>query len=170
MPRKFFLSVSLIVIFALYVLFQNNRAENRSIVLPAADKNKRIILTPEAPPTPSPEPAGSGAPVSAGEQTPKSASLAAFKNGEFTGNIIDAYYGNVQVKAVIQGGKIIDVRFLDYPHHRDTSMAINDYAMPILRTEAIQAQSAQVDGVSGATFTSQAFQESLAGALLQAKN
>lgn len=168
MPRKIFLSVSLIVIFALYVLFQNNRAENRNIILPATDKNKRVILTPK--PAPAPESAGSEAPVSVEGQAPKSGSLAAFKDGEFTGNIIDAYYGNVQVKAVIQGGKIIDVQFLDYPHHRDTSVAINDYAMPILKTEAIQAQSALVDAVSGATFTSQAFQESLTDALLQAKN
>lgn len=92
-----------------------------------------------------------------------------YKNGEYTGNIADAYYGNVQVKATISGGKITDVQFLDYPNDRQNSIRINTYAMPILKSEAIQAQSAKVDVVSGATATSGAFQESLASTLAQAK-
>lgn len=92
-----------------------------------------------------------------------------YKNGNYTGNIADAYYGNVQVKAVISSGKITDVQFLDYPNDRQNSIHINTYAMPILKSEAIKAQSAKVDVVSGATATSEAFQESLASALAQAK-
>ncbi|MBI3260359.1 MAG: FMN-binding protein, partial [Ignavibacteriae bacterium] len=53
---------------------------------------------------------------------------------------------------------------------RKKSIEINRRATPLLKTEAIQAQNAQVDIVSGATLTSQAFQESLADALSQAKN
>ncbi len=92
-----------------------------------------------------------------------------YKNGEFIGNIADAYYGNVQVKAVISGGKITDVQFLDYPHDRQNSIRINTYAMPILKSEAIKAQNAEVDVVSGASATSEAFKESLSSALAQAK-
>lgn len=93
----------------------------------------------------------------------------AYKDGSYTGSVIDAFYGNVQVKATISNGKITDVAFLDYPHDRRTSQEINSQAMPILKQEAIQVQSANVDIVSGATATSQAFVESLQSALNQAK-
>jgi uncharacterized protein with FMN-binding domain len=88
-----------------------------------------------------------------------------YKDGTYTGNIIDAYYGNVQVQAIIQAGKITNVQFLDYPHDRRTSLRINKIAGPYLTTEAIQAQSAQVDLISGATLTSEAFVQSLQTAL-----
>lgn len=92
-----------------------------------------------------------------------------YRDGQYTGPIADAYYGNVQVQVVVSGGKINDVRFLDYPHDRNNSIRINNYAMPILKQEAIAAQTANVDIVSGATATSDAFLQSFAGALAQAK-
>ena len=91
-----------------------------------------------------------------------------YKDGTYTGNPADAFYGNIQVQAIISGGRITDVQFLQYPNDRSTSIAINSQAMPYLKQEAIQAQSANVDIVSGATDSSQAFQESLASALSQA--
>lgn len=91
-----------------------------------------------------------------------------YRDGEYTGAVADAYFGNVQVKATIQAGKIADVQFLQYPSDRSTSQEINAVAMPSLQSEAIQAQSANVDIVSGATQTSLAFQQSLADALSQA--
>lgn len=92
-----------------------------------------------------------------------------YTDGSYTGSAEDAYYGTVQVNAIVTNGKIDDVQFLQYPNTRNTSRTINNKAMPILTQEAIQAQSAEVDGVSGATFTSQAFIQSLASALAQAK-
>jgi len=94
---------------------------------------------------------------------------AGYKDGEYAGPVTDAFYGQVQVKAVIQQGKIADVQFLQYPNDRRTSIRINNIAMPYLVSEAIQAQSAQVDIISGATLTSQAFAESLQSALATAK-
>ena len=91
-----------------------------------------------------------------------------YKDGSYIGSSADAYYGLVQVKAVISGGKITDVQFLSYPQDRNTSQQINSFAMPNLISEAIQAQSANVNMVSGASETSQAFQKSLASALAQA--
>lgn len=91
-----------------------------------------------------------------------------YKNGEYVGQSADAYYGNIQVKAVIKNGQIVDVVFLDYPQDRNTSVWINTQAMPLLRDEAIQAQSAQVNIVSGATDSSGAFISSLSSALSQA--
>lgn len=91
-----------------------------------------------------------------------------YRNGQYTGSVADAFYGNVQVRVTVAGGKVTDVHFLQYPNDRSTSRFINGQAMPLLRQEAIQAQSANVSGVSGATATSQAFQQSLASALSQA--
>jgi len=92
-----------------------------------------------------------------------------YQDGEYTGLRIDAYYGNVQVKITIQNGKIADLEFLEYPKERRTSQLINDEATPILKQAAIQAQSANVDTVSGATQTSNAFKKSLQSSLDKAK-
>ena len=93
---------------------------------------------------------------------------APLKDGSYTGKVADAYFGNVQVQAMISGGKLTDVQFLQYPQDRPASARISNNAMPILKSEAITAQNSQVDIVSGATQTSQAFSESLADALSQA--
>ena len=93
-----------------------------------------------------------------------------YKDGVYTGPTVDAFYGLVQVQATVQGGKLTDVTFLNYPHDRRTSQEINRQAMPWLTQEAIQAQSAYVNIISGATLTSQAFAQSLYTALNQAAN
>ena len=91
-----------------------------------------------------------------------------YKNGSFTGAEADAQWGYIKVKITIQNGKLTNVQFLEYPNHRDRSVEINNYAMPQLTSEAISAQSAQVDVISGATDTSEAFIQSLGDALTQA--
>jgi len=94
---------------------------------------------------------------------------AAYKDGAYTGSAADALYGYIQVKATVKDGKLTDVEFLQYPNDRRNSVEINSQAMPMLKQQAIQIQSAKVDGVSGATDTSQAFIQSLGDALQQAK-
>ena len=91
-----------------------------------------------------------------------------YKDGTYTGISADAIYGNIQVKTIINNGKISDVQFLDYPQDRGNSIEINSQAMPMLKQEAIQFQNANVDIISGATATSQAFVQSLQSALSQA--
>ena len=93
-----------------------------------------------------------------------------YKNGQYTGTSANAYYGNVQVQVTIAGGAITNVQLLDYPQDRGTSVRINQQALPILEQEAIQAQSANIDTVSGATDSSGAFIQSLSNALAQAAN
>lgn len=110
-------------------------------------------------PTPAPAPAPAPAPKPAGQ----------YVDGTYAGTTENAYYGLVQVQAVVQNGAIANVTFLQYPSDRSTSRDINSQAMPLLVQEAIQAQNANVNIVSGATFTSQAFQKSLTAALAQAK-
>ena len=91
-----------------------------------------------------------------------------YKDGQYTGPTVDAFYGYVQVQAVVQNGQIANVKFLQYPADRRTSQRINNFAMPYLTNEAIQAQGANVDIISGATLTSEAFAQSLQAALQNA--
>lgn len=93
-----------------------------------------------------------------------------YKDGTYTGSVADAFYGNVEVQATISGGKIADVSFLQYPSDRSTSRSINSQAIPYLQQEAVAAQTGQVNVVSGATDTSNAFVQSLTSALAQAQS
>jgi len=93
-----------------------------------------------------------------------------YVDGSYTGSAADAFYGYVQVKAVVSGGKLTAVQILQYPNDRSTSRYINSQALPYLQQEAVAAQSASINTVSGASDTSQAFRESLASALTQAKS
>ena len=97
------------------------------------------------------------------------AQSARYKDGEFTGDPVEILWGTVQVKAVIQNGRIADVQFLQMPFDRVRSVEITDLAKPALKSEAIQAQSAQVDLITSATMTSMGFRETLASALAKAK-
>lgn len=110
--------------------------------------------------------ANGSTPVTSGTTNPASSS---YKDGSYTGTVADAFYGNVQVAVTVSRGKITNVSFLQYPNTHATSVAINQQAMPLLQQEAIQNQSANVQIISGATFTSQAFTQSLTAALSQAK-
>ncbi len=91
-----------------------------------------------------------------------------YKDGTYTGSVTNAYYGNVQVQAIISSGKITTIDFLQSPNENPNSIYVNQQAMPYLKQEAIQAQSSKVSTITGATFTSQAFIQSLANALSQA--
>ena len=93
---------------------------------------------------------------------------AGLTDGTYTGPTVNAYYGEVQVQAIVQGGRLAAIKVLRYPSDRRTSLFINRQALPRLRDEVIRAQSAHVDIVSGATLTSRAFIKSLDAALKQA--
>jgi len=121
-------------------------------------------------PKPTPTPASKPKPLPVPTPTPAPKPAGQYADGTYTGSQANAYYGTVQVAAVIQNGRLADVQILQYPNDRGTSVRINSHALPILQQEAIAAQSANVDGVSGASDTSPAFVQSLASALAQAKN
>jgi uncharacterized protein with FMN-binding domain len=91
-----------------------------------------------------------------------------YKDGTYTGSVANAYYGNVQVQAVISDGKITTVNFLQSPDENPNSIYVNQTAIPYLKQEAVKAQSSKVSIITGATFTSQAFSQSLANALKHA--
>ena len=162
--KKFFLSAFVVITFIAYFLHERatpaaaagpvNSSTTTGAVNTATDPNAASTATnPPAANTATLPPQAAG-----------------YKNGTFTGPVTDAYYGNVQVQVVIQNGKITNVQFLDYPHDRRTSQEINAQAMPWLTQEAIQAQSANINIISGATLTSEAFANSLQSALSSASN
>lgn len=91
-----------------------------------------------------------------------------FKDGNYKGSLEDAIYGNFQVKAVISGGKLVDVVPMAYPNDNRTSSSINSQAFPLLRDEAVAVQSYQIDIITGASDSSPAFERSLSTALKQA--
>ena len=169
--KKYLLSFVLVVAFAFYVMLDDQSSVN---VGPAV--NVPAVMSPTSAPaaqtptpapttqTQTPAPAPTVAPAPAPAQ-----SAGAYENGAYTGSVADAYFGNVQVEAIIQGGKLSSVQVLQYPNDRSTSRQINGKAMPQLVQEAIQAQGPNVNIVSGATQSSEAFQQSLASALGQAK-
>lgn len=170
--------------FAGYVFSQKNASANPTVALNDSQQSDTINInsTPVENSTPvtattlvtttkpvaTPKPVTTPKPVVTPTPAPKPAG--AFKDGTYTGIVANAYYGNIQVQAVIRNGALADVIFLQHPSDRNTSVRINSYAMPQLKSEAIQIQSANVDTVSGASASSGAFVQSLRSALNQAKN
>lgn len=164
--RKFLLSSFVLGVFALYAI-HNKLGEDEANVAIAPNPTASTPSTGSGLSSPTATPVATGStppPTSVPTATPQGK----YKDGSYTGDVADAFYGNIQVQAVITGGKITDVTFLQYPNDRSTSVFINSQAMPLLKQEAIQAQSANVSGVSGATASSGAFVQSLQSALQKA--
>lgn len=107
-------------------------------------------------------------PARSATPAPTAAPGAPASDGTFTGGSIYTIYGSVQVRVVVSGQKVVDVQALQLPRDRARSAFISQYSAPILRAEAIQAQTARIDIVSGATYTSIAYSRSLDSALQQA--
>lgn len=149
--KKFILGISVVIIFLAYSHVLRGQHSEPVLAPASLSQNNTTGTTNTASPTPT---------ASTNTQ---------FKDGSYTGSVENAYYGNVQVSATIQNGKITVVDFLEYPNDNPNSISVNQQAMPYLKQEAIQAQSSSVSIVTGATFTSQAFIQSLASALNQAK-
>ena len=83
----------------------------------------------------------------------------------FNGTLIDTLYGPVQVQLQFTNGAISEVAVVAYPDGDSNSVRINARALPTLRTEVLAAQGAQIDTVSGATYTSHAYKKSLQSAI-----
>ncbi|MBN0045481.1 FMN-binding protein [Streptomyces actuosus] len=82
-----------------------------------------------------------------------------------TGDSVDTRWGPVQVRITIQDGKLTEVTAVTYPTENRRDQEISSYAIPQLRREALAAQSANIDTVSGATYTSTGYRQSLQSAL-----
>ena len=86
-------------------------------------------------------------------------------SGTATGDAIDTQYGPVQVRVTVKDGKITDIQGLVLTGNDPRSAQISASAEPTLRQEALSRQSADIDAVSGATFTSAGYAQSLQSAL-----
>lgn len=161
--KKLGLSLFVILMFVAYSFQQRNDSEASAVVKPNTSSTTASTDTTATPQNTSSTMGNSNMQQSMGMST-------AYKDGTYTGTRADAIYGYIQVQATVSGGKITDVTFLEYPNDHRESVQINKQAMPFLKEEALQAQSSRVDGVSGATDTSQAFVESLSAALNKAKS
>ena len=111
--------------------------------------------------SPSASPSTSSSSSSSGSSSSK-------KSGTFTGSSVDTRYGPVQVQAVVSGGKLTNVNVLQVPDNGNYEDQIVSIALPELKSEALSAQSGNIDIISGATFTSQGYAQSLQSALDQA--
>jgi uncharacterized protein with FMN-binding domain len=129
---------------------------------PSAVPSKSTTGKPTKQPTskPSAKPSATGTPTQSAPQ-PSGAT-----DGSFTGDAISIRYGTVQVKITVQGGKITDAQAVQAP--TGSNDRYTQFAVPRLREQTIAAQSASIQGVSGASFTSYGWYKSLVSAVAKA--
>jgi uncharacterized protein with FMN-binding domain len=140
----------------------SNAAVADSKATAAATKNARPVAT-----------KGSGTNKVATEPAPQAAvttepatTSAKSINGTFTGPSVFVNYGNVQVKITVANGRITDAVAVVAPSGRNDRWT--NMAVPILKAQTLKAQSADIQGASGASYTSYGWYTSLQGALAQA--
>jgi uncharacterized protein with FMN-binding domain len=160
--RKAFIGVSVVAVFIIYSYVVRHN-HSKAIIAPASISKSNTSTTN----TPASSTSSNTSSQTATSNTTQTAS--AYKDGTYNGSVDNAYYGNVQVAAVVKGGKITAVNVLQSPNENPNSIYINSQALPYLKQETIKAQSAKIDAISGATLTSQAFIQSITDALSQAK-
>jgi uncharacterized protein with FMN-binding domain len=89
-------------------------------------------------------------------------------SGRYTGSDVSYRYGDIEVQITVANGRITNISIPQESATDPRSQFINSQAIPILTNEALAAQNLNIDAVSGATFTSDAFAQSLQSALTQA--
>ena len=133
-----------------------------------ATKTSKPVATKKATPVATKTSSGNTATASA---TPTAAATTAAatpaaKSGTFTGPAVFVNYGTVQVKITVQNGKIVDAVAVQAPSGRNDRYT--NMAVPILKQQTLAAQSANIKGASGASYTSYGWFKSLQGALADA--
>jgi uncharacterized protein with FMN-binding domain len=114
---------------------------------------------------PGPSGGGTSAATGTGTGTGGSAGGSATVSKTVTGDAANTIYGPVQVQLTVSNGKITAVRAVEYPENSPRDAQINAYAIPALNREVLAADSARIDMVSGATYTSNGYLTSLQSAL-----
>ena len=142
---------------------------------PQADAGPTAAATPRSggAAAATPAPGASATPTATAAPAPTAAEASrsggtALANGTVTGPVVQTQFGPVQVQVTIANGKITNVTALQLPSDRQRSAYISGIVGPMLQSEALTAQSAQIDLISGATYTSDAYAQSLQAALDQA--
>jgi uncharacterized protein with FMN-binding domain len=145
LPLPRFLTVVLVTVAAVALIasFRNT---------PHVQKGRLVALQPRTAPAPASRPAS---PSSGGTRPTRTVAGAA----------VMTPYGPVQVQVKVRGTRIVSISTLALPFDRSRSQEISQVAGPLLRSEALKAQSARIDVVSGATYTSEGYAQSLQSAL-----
>ena len=137
-------------------------------VTPAQTQSSTQTPTPTPTPThtqtPTPTPTKTATPVPTKTATPTPTVKSA--SGTFTGPVVNVNYGNVQVEITVSNGKITDVRALQAPSGRNDRYT--NYALPLLKQQTLAAQSTNIQGASGASYTTYGWRKSLQGAMAKA--
>jgi uncharacterized protein with FMN-binding domain len=107
--------------------------------------------------------AASSSGTSSASPTPKTSSPAAATT--VVGSLVTNQYSQLRVKLTVKAGRITNVGFTTFTASDGHSVEIDQSAVPILIQETIAAQSAQIQGVSGATYTTTAYEQSLQAAI-----
>lgn len=127
-----------------------------------------------APPEPQASAAGADTPAasspdpSAATPTAPTSAGSGLVDGTYTGAAVNTRYGPVQVQITVSGGQITDAQAVEYPDGDGRDRQINGRAIPQLVSETLTAQTAGIDFVSGATYTSDGYQRSLQSAIDEA--
>ncbi|MGW1559007.1 FMN-binding protein [Streptomyces sp. NPDC002144] len=154
---------------------KKNRPLRRIVLASAATVSGMVLLLslkPHSTPTAAlavPAPSSSPSTSSAAGSSGGSGGSVSTGTKTVTGSTIQTRWGPVQVKITLKSGKLTDVTAVQYPTDNPRDQEINSYALPRLRSEALQAQSANIDTVSGATYTSDGYRQSLQSALDSAR-
>ncbi|MET8245203.1 FMN-binding protein [Streptomyces sp. NPDC005202] len=155
---------------------KKNRPLRRVVLASAATVSGLVMLLslkPHTPPeiaaAPAPAPSSSsGAAAGSGGSGGSGGSSSSGKSTgtrTVTGQTVQTRWGPVQVRITVKNGRITDVTAVAYPSENPRDQQINSYAIPRLRSEALTAQSASIDTVLGATYTSDGYRRSLQSAL-----
>ncbi len=134
---------------------------------PSATSSATPSSTASASSTPTATPNATSTPTATA--SPSSSASSASVSGTFSGTSESTPFGNVQVEIVVSAGKITDVKALQLTDQGGRSVQISNYAAPILRSEILASQSANVSSVSGATYTSDGYLSSAQSAIDKAK-
>ncbi|MGW4598469.1 FMN-binding protein [Streptomyces sp. NPDC004457] len=145
-----------------------NRPLRRVVLASAATVSGMVLLLALKPHTaPTAATAGTRPPAASSSPAPGSGPSSGSASGTTTatGDTVQTRWGPVQVRVTVRDGRLTDVAAVSYPQDNPRDQEINSYALPQLRREALAAQSARIDTVSGATYTSDGYRQSLQSAL-----
>ena len=143
----------------------SSSTSTKAVATASATKTAKPVATKKA------TPAASATATATKSATPTAAATTAAatpasKSGTFTGPAVFVNYGTVQVKITVQNGKIVDAVAVQAPSGRNDRYT--NMAVPILKQQTLAAQSANIKGASGASYTSYGWYKSLQGALADA--
>lgn len=174
--KRIFYAV-MVTLSGLVLLFSYRTSQGAQLPLAASGAlSTKAVAAPPAPARAQGDDDGHGddGPSAAPSKTPAPApaapapAQAGLKTGTFTGGAVDTPYGPVQVAIEVSGGKVARVDILQAPNDNGRSRQIAAASLPTLESETISAQSSKIDMVSGATYTSDGYRQSLQSALDQA--